>query len=303
MSDLGWNPVLTEVMRPPAAVSSLRRWSAPRSILVVTDDRNEETLLFHTMVQARQSGARIILAHLAEQGREEPQREAADPMQRRLQWVGIHCQSTVLSGRAEEAVPSLAARCGADRVLIATQSEKHSGGLCPANVAERLLPLLRVPACIIGNSVPPPPKCAETAKRISLALSLQTRNELALRFASELCREWNATLSVVHVSTPQERQEAGTLRTPTAVRSELPDWIRRKTPISCPLEIAICSGDPAREIVTHAARTHQDLILMCSPGPANARNVHEAGVLKAVLSEATCPVMVTGRGLEQARGA
>ncbi len=303
MSGLGLNAVFSGVARPPMTAPSLRRWSAPRSILVVTDGRNEDMLLFHTMVQARQSNARVILGYLAGQGGEEEQRAAAERIQKRLQWVGIHCQSTILWSPAEESVPSLAARSGTDRVLIATHCEKLSGGLCPSNVTERVLPLLRVPACIIGNGVPPPPNGAEPAKRISLALSLQTKNEVALRFACELCREWNATLTVVHVFTPQERQETRLLRTPTAVSSELPDWIRRKTPISCPLQIAIRAGDPAREIVAHAAKTHQDLILMCSPGPVGAPGGHRAQVLRAVLSEAHCPVMVTGRCLEEVQGA
>ena len=291
--------MLSQATHLPAAAPSSRRWSSPRSILVVTDGRNEEMLLFHTMVQAKQSKARIVLAHLTSPSAEVPPPGASDSIQRRLQWVGIHCQSTVLSGPAEVSVPSLAARSGADRVLIATQGERLPGGLCASNVTERLLPLLQVPACLIGNSVPPPPKCAEPVKRISLALSLQARNEVALRFACELCRAWNATLTVVHVFTPQEQQMAEHLRTPTAVSSQLPDWIRKKTPISCPLEIAIRCGDPAREIAAHAAKSHQDLILMCSPGPANARGAYEAGVLRAVLSEASCPVMVTGRGMEQ----
>ena len=302
MSQLAWNPSPSGATRLPAAAPSLQRWSSPRSILVVTDGQNEEMLLFHTMLQAKQSRARIVLAHLTNPGA-ETQPPGTDSIQRRLQWVGIHCQSTILSGPAEVSVPSLAARSGADRVLIATQSERLPGGLSPSNVTERLLPLLQVPACLIGNGVPPPPKCAAPVKRIALALSLQTRNEVALRFACELCREWNATLTVVHVFSPQERQPAEHLRTPTAVDSQLPDWIRKKTPISCPLEISVRCGDPAREIAAHAAKSRQDLILMCSPGPAHARATTEAGVLKTVLSEATCPVMVTGRGLEQVQRA
>ena len=302
MPGLAWNAVLSEVARPQAPATSLRRWSSPRSILVVTNGRNEDMLLFHTMVQARQSRARVILAHLPSPAGDVQPQETADPIQRRLQWVGIHCQSTFLSGPAEDSVPSLAARSGADRVLIATQGEKLPAGLSPSNVAERLLPHLKVPACIIGNAVPAPPKGAEPVRRISLALSLQTRNEVALRFACELCREWNAILTVVHVFPPQEEEPTGLPRTPMAVSTELPSWIRKKTPISCPLEIAVRSGDPAREIVAHANKTRQDLILMCSPGQTNARGAYQASVLKAVLSEANCPVMVTGHGLEQPTG-
>ena len=302
MSNLAWNPVLPGVPHPVPAAPALRRWSSPRNILVVFNGRNEDMLLFHTVVQARQSGARVVLAYLAGQGSEEQQRAAADRVKQRLHWVGVHCQSTILWNPAEVSVPSLAARSGADRVLIVTQGEKLPGGLSLSNVAERLLPLLRIPVCVIGNAVPPPPNCAVPAKRISLALSLQSRNEMALRFACELCRDWNAALTVVHVFPKQELPGQRLPRTPNAVSSELPGWIRRKTPVSCPLEIAIRSGDPAHEIVAHAAKTHQDLILMCSPGRENVRGLLDAGVLKAVLSEAPCPVLVTGRGLEQEHG-
>ena len=310
MSTFPWEAAQTTLPVPNAASPWLRRWCSPQSMLVIDNCRDEELLLMQVLVQAKQSRARILLAHVAGQERESTPHEAsllidrkstAQPnlsrMADRLRWMGISCQSLTLWGPAEEEIPSLARRCKADRVLIATQREPGPGSLRPAMIVEKLLPRLDVPVCIVGDSVPAAPQSSVSARRITLAISLRSDFELPLKFACKLAQEYQAVLTVIHVfDSTLPGGQAGE-RTPTEIASRLPNWIRKKTPVSCPLQVAVRAGDPGTEIVRHATANHQDLIIFCSTGSAAAAGACSRGVIRTVISEAHCPVLVPGQAL------
>jgi len=58
------------------------------------------------------------------------------------------------------------------------------------------------------------------------------------------------------------------------------------------LEIAVREGDPAREILNFDARAHHDFIILGSPSAATVPHLLGRGVVRTVLSEARCPIII-----------
>jgi nucleotide-binding universal stress UspA family protein len=296
----------------PLTSKVLRQWCAPEVILVVTNLADESTLLFHAIRQARQGSARILLVHVVRPARLWPilcrgslqARRAApirdaqaevDRMARQFRWVGIHCDSFVLQGLPSEEIPAFAKFCCADRVIVTTQGDENHRNSEELTVAEQILPVLEVPACVIGRGVPAPSHTQRMSARLTLPLSLRRNSEIPLRFACRFAQELRTGLTVMHVfpRDPEATQEID--RTPIAVASRLPAWALREAELLCPLEVAVREGEPATEILKHDSCVNQDFIILSSSGSTNRPHDEAGGITHRVLSEAHCPVIVLPR--------
>lgn len=306
---------ITSLERPiesralPVTVKAFSRWCAPEVILMVTNLRDSETLLFHGTNQAKRTAAKIVLAHLAgpahllsgtpwdaRTARPKPSlghvRAALDRMAQRLRWVGIACEPLVLWGPPVEEIPALAKVWSADRVIVTTQGDLHLGDKSAQTVAEQILSSLEVPVCVIGSSVPPPPSGASPVKRVTVALSLAVKPDRLLRFACEFATEHQATLTVLHVFDPKDPSTHFAERTPVEVASRLPAWICGKSGPPCSLEVRVREGNPANEIVKHLASTKQDFLILGAPGPSSGPRFDRPSVAQAVVNEASCPALI-----------
>lgn len=290
------------------SAKTLRQWCAPRVILVITELSDELSLLPHAIKQARQSGAKIVLAHLVAPeetslrwrcsapsrpgcGVQEA-RAILERMTRQLRWLGIACEPAILSGCPEVEIPSIARSCFADRAIIGLGTGSNLADGCVPSVAEQVLSSLDVPTCVIGRRVGLGSHSNRLSKNITLAVSLGSDCDIPLSFASRLAQEQHAKLTVLHVCDRNNSGLAESVRTPASVASRLPALTWRETELLCPAEIKVREGNATEEILKHAVSTSQDLLLLCSSGNPPAGQPWRTSVSYRVFSEAECPVLV-----------
>jgi nucleotide-binding universal stress UspA family protein len=293
-----------------AAVSAktMRAWCAPESILAVTDLTDEMILLPHLISQSRLGSAKIILAHLvisdgaqlesrkSRSQRTAPRiqqaRAALDRMAQHLRWLGFVCEPLVIFGRPEIEVPALVKSLSVDRVILRIEQDPASVLRHVPTVAERILPGIEVPVCVIG-------RCVSFSSRVStrnITLALSSRSDCAvpLGFSSRLAQELNATLTVLHVSDRGGQKPGPAIRTPEALAAILPTDAWREAELFCSTELALRQGDAADEILQLCSSTHQDLVILCSGGNPSVQEGWRNSVTCRVLAGAQCPVLLVG---------
>ena len=286
----------------------LRRWCAPESILAITDLLDEPILLPHLISQAKLGSATIILAHVISsdtpqvQHRPDLIQRPASPIQQaravleriaqHLRWFGFICEPMVLSGRPEVEIPELARALFVDRVILRMEDNPESRLRQVPSLAERILPGMEVPTCVIGRCVSLSTRVS--TRNITLAVSSSSDCETSLGFASRLAQELHANLTVVHVLDRNSSGQGIAIRTPKELAARLPSSAWREAELFCSAKLAVREGSPAEEILRHCSSTHQDLVILSSPGQH-----WRDSVAYRILSGAQCPVLLVGHQAAQ----
>jgi nucleotide-binding universal stress UspA family protein len=292
----------------PVSEKALRQWCAPEVILVVTNLSDEWTILPHAIRQAKQSGAKILLAHVIApdemsamvrrplHNRSTLQfREAQanlDRMARQLRWLGIICEPRVLTGQIEEEIPSLVSSCHADRVIISFEDNPDLTKARRPTIAEHLLSCLNIPICVISSRVGLKSPNSQPTRNMTLAISLESDCDVPLAFACRLAQEYRAQLDVLHVFGRRFSIDQAQIPTPIDVASRLPVPTWREAKLFCPAEVIIREGDPAEQILKHAASKNDDLIVLCSSGVKRGAPNWRSSVSYRVMMGAQCPVFI-----------
>lgn len=280
-----------------------------RPILVAWNPEQTPLLVHYAAVQARRTGARVILAYGGTPNPAEKKTapgvvRIADPTLCRavreklefaalqLLWQGIVCDPVVLSGDAAEQIAALARARGADRVLVSARKLSNGADSSEASVAERLLGKVDVPVFVLG----PAASCLADGEpvdgRIVLALSLRhDRSVDFVNFGSRLARERRSRLALLHVvhvagMTEQQRQQAY-LR----ARTQLAALAAAEPNPQFPIEILVREGGVVESIVDEARCPLRDLIVM-GTGKARGGAAARMGVIHQVIATAGCPVVV-----------
>ncbi|WP_420818758.1 universal stress protein [Occallatibacter savannae] len=286
-------------------------WCTPEVILGVTTLSDEQALLPHIINQARQSGAKIILAHAQSlQGRQNCRqpplsrptlgtretREALDRLARQLRWLGFTCEPILLSGPPELEIPYLVRSCGVDRVLIGFEEDPDPTTRKTSLLPEQLLRGVDVPVCVIGRNAVHANRVA--IRNITLAVSAESSCEVPLSFACRLAQEHRAALNVLHVFDPES--DGDRVSTPQEVVARLPFSTWREAELFCPSQVAVREGRPADEILSYCRSTQQDLLILCSPGNTLSEKAWRDGVSYRTIAGAPCPVFIADRHSEVA---
>jgi nucleotide-binding universal stress UspA family protein len=289
------------------SIRQLRLWSSPEIIMVATNLTDDLTILPHAILQARQSGAKILLVHVDEAPghlsrlhkwcqqpttRRNAVRPTLDRMAQQLRWVGITCEPTVLHGVPEEELPLFAKTHGIDRLIMGFGDDPDLTASRSRSFAERILPVMEVPVCVIGRHVSLSSPNGFKARNITLAVSLNADCHVQLGFASRLAQETHANLSLLHVTECQDSNVDRFAHVPVEVTSRLPLKAWREAELFCPTEISIREGDPALEILRHISSQKEGSIILCSTGIASARQRWRDSVSYRVLTEARYPVFI-----------
>jgi nucleotide-binding universal stress UspA family protein len=306
MRTLAYEEQVDPVVRRPSHAEMLRQWSSPRVILVVTDLRDEESLQFHAIQQARQSGAKVLLVEVDENATTiartrhlrgvlpfesfRNSRGAAERMADRIRRAGIPCESVIIRGLRAEEVPAIARSSGADRVLVSAPGE-HSTGLDRPALAEAIISGLNLPVCIVGRNRSALLRYQRPSRRISLVLSLRARNDTAIAFSSLLAREIHSQLTIMTVipTGVQGRPGAGDVQ--AAFISHLPPGILKEAGLVCPIDFSVIEGNPATEILNYECSLKQDCLVLAPPRDAGPIGCGMSAVYR-ILREAQCPVFV-----------
>lgn len=117
--------------------------------------------------------------------------------------------------------------------------------------------------------------------------------------AADLALRAGARVDVLHVATPGEPVEQGTMTAPRYVdhpEHEWPQWaaeflarLRARSPGPADLHLYLTRGEPGPAILRFAAEHDVDLVVLASRGTLEPAR---AATTKAVIRDAPCPVMV-----------
>ena len=295
----------------PVSVTKLRLWSAPQTILVATNLSDELTILPPAITQARQSGARILLAHVVSTdhhvlrfhnsllqrstSRLSEARTLLDRMARQLRWVGITCEPVVLNGIPELEISRLAKTRGVDRLIVTFEDNPDLTASQNRTFAERILPAMEVPVCVIGRRMSLLSPNGSHGKNVTLAVSLNSDCQVPLRFASRLAQEAHANLKVLHIFDRKHVDLNTPALNPVEVASQLTIRNLARSRTLCPAEITVRRGDPAEEILEHLSSGNEGPIVLCSSGIGSGEQAWRDSVSYRVLAEARYPVFVLGK--------
>lgn len=292
--------------------STVRRWSNPETILVVTNLLEGPSVMHHATYQARLSGAKILLAHViqpftlrADPGSGMPSilpspvfrvvQATLDNMARAFQRDGIPCEPTILRGIQTEQVPLLVKSRGVDRVLIAARGARGVERLLMGSPAEELAAVLDIPVCIIGQGAHPGPRPEIPPRRILVATSFRPNSSLCADFACALAEEHHAHLTFLHVlESSKLRGGAQYLEaqvTIGAARQRLAESVPGPARERCEIELEVRVGDAATEILEMAGSMRYDFIILGTPSDSIISRVLGGSVIHRVVSEANCPVI------------
>jgi nucleotide-binding universal stress UspA family protein len=297
------------------SAKTLRQWCAPEVILVVTNLADEMVILPHAIQQARQSHAKIVLAHVVAPqeavsvshkllprptSRLQEARSIVDRMARQLRWLGFTCEPLVLTGLPHSEIPLIARNCCVDRVIVTLDNNSDLARARIITPAAQLLPKLDIPTCVIGRHVSIASPSGLLTRNVTLAVSLDSDCDIPLAFACRFAQELRAKLTILHVISRGNRDLDPAARSPIAIASRLPDPTWREAELFCPTEIRIREGEAAEEILKHGASTNQDLMILCSPGISSPSQDRRTSVSSRVLEEAQCPIFLLQKQLENA---
>lgn len=280
--------------------------NSARPILVASNLEENSLLVHHAAMQARRTGARVVLAHVVAPKAAEKKTSPgivriADPALCRtvldqlefaaiqLLWQGIVCDPVVLSGDPAQQIVALAHARGADRVLVADRvcSVESSSG---ETTVQRLLRTLDLPLFVLGPHASSIPEADVADGRILLPLSLRHDRPEYVAFGSRLAREICSRLTLFHVIDTSHMTERQRQQVHTNAYTQLAALAATESNPLFPIEILVREGDVVQAIVEEAVCPHRDLIVL-GTGPVHYGVATRNGVVRQVIANARCPVV------------
>jgi nucleotide-binding universal stress UspA family protein len=293
---------------------ALQRWCSPLTILIVTDLSEAPARTLEVIRQAQATEAKILLVHVIRADlRGSPGRSHSflvprfsqggaqtsfDDMEHALLWADLLSNVVVLKSTPVEQIPALAESLKVDRVVLTTPGSSVAHPRAGLSVEQHLMTSLTMPLCAMSRQMGTGMWNDRSIRKVLLPLSLQSDIGLHLRFACHLALSHQARLTVLHAFGNRGTNERWSERTPVAVEARLPISDLRQEGILCPMDVAVCEGEPAKAILKFDATRQHDLIVMGGPGRVTLPQNYRNGVVHNVIAEARCPVIVLGRSLD-----
>lgn len=135
-----------------------------------------------------------------------------------------------------------------------------------------------------------------TYRRILVPLDGSPLAEVALPHALELARRFEATLVLLRVlETLPDPREAATWaeqRTAALAHEYMAGIIDRVQQANVPVEVAVITGRPQRDIISYAQSRAIDLIVMTNRGVSGVSRWLTGSVAERVVRGAPCSVLV-----------
>ncbi len=186
----------------------------------------------------------------------------------------------------------LAAREGAELIVIGSTHRGQLGRVVPGSVGERLLSGAPCPVAVAPRGY------ADTEHfglgLIGVAVDGSHESHIALQYATALAKRLDSMLRVVTIVPSTEPDADSSFRTVMedrgrdvreAALDELPPWVE--------VESALEEGDPARALARHGVDL--DLLVVGSRGYGPVRRSLLGGVSADVMRTAPCPVVAVPR--------
>jgi len=133
-------------------------------------------------------------------------------------------------------------------------------------------------------------------RKIVVATDFSPSSDAALRLATILARDHQATLVIVHVSEPRPAYTVAGVYASLPAGNEFADSHHqllevRPSDSNVPCEHRLLIGIPADEITKFADEEHADMIVIGSHGRTGIGRFLMGSVAEAVVRQANCPVL------------
>ena len=290
------------------AKNAIARWSNPEVILVATTLLEDHKLMQHAMSQAKLSKASVLLVHVIPPSHLMTEddcgssfvlssptvriiRAKLDQAAKEFQLEGILCEPIVLKGLPEEEIPALVKSRPVDRVIIATRGMSGVARLIEGSVAERLIDVLEVPVCVIGQRTLSAAAFETPLRRVLLATSLHSTSPLLACFASALAEVSHAHFTLLHVIVSEGMGEQQSEMAQFAARRRLSTLIPHEARHTFPPVLLVREGDPATIILEEAGLLLPDVVILGSPKSSTASRLFSSSIVHRVVLELECPVI------------
>ena len=285
---------------------TISRWSNPAVILVPTDCFESNPLLHHAIFQARLSNAKVLLVHTIDTSAPEtgimgtaplqfPANRAVksklDEMAAKFLREGIFCEAIVLNGPPELAIPILVKARSVDRVIVSSRNSPGVARLMECPAMEKLIDVLDVPVCIVGQRAQNKSTNDTHIGRILFAASLHSTSSRLAGFASALAEANHAHLTLLHVLSSTSMSEQQHELTRLAAWQRLGSLVTNKEKHRFQPLLLIRDGDPATAIVEGADSLLEDLIILGNPKSSRAPGLRSNNIVHRVIAESQCPVL------------
>jgi nucleotide-binding universal stress UspA family protein len=212
---------------------------------------------------------------------------------------GLPSQVPLRPGPVWDVVSEIVTRNQIDLLVLASHGRHGIPRLVLGSVAEDVFRNVSCPVLTVGPEAKPCSAHELTLKKVLLATHFEP-NSSAPAYATWLCNEFRAGLTVLHVA--DERQ-----RTPVAKNSkELTERLRAVVPedgsLWCRPTLVLAYGLPSARILDVARQTRPDVIVLGARHPEPARiNSHLPWATAArVIAEAPCPVFTVRQANDHA---
>lgn len=181
-----------------------------------------------------------------------------------------------------DAIVTEAERFDADLIIVGPGERRH-GPL--GSTAERVVRHAPCPVLVAAGEIRP-------FKKLLCAVDFSSAARVAMRLASALAEEQNATLQLVHASGPvgDERLDAATR---TSAELAMRDWATEAAArCGAPVEGHVIAGWPADAVRDHARDGDVDLVVTGSHGRTGIARALLGSVVERIVRQTDRPVLV-----------
>jgi nucleotide-binding universal stress UspA family protein len=289
------------------------RWAQPTVILVATDLSDLDRLIPFALLQAQQSGGRIILLHVLGPGASVtadpvgmPYYDPAgaidfalktiEPWRMRARAQDIACDAVVREGQPAQQIIAATRQFNAHRLFLGTRSRSKVSKLLLGSVAEQVLRSVKLPVITVGPEAHLE-AAGDTRQRVVLhATTLRETSTPSAALACQIAASQRAKLVLLHVSPPIDEMQRDLLPTEldsTAVRELhiLAAEIGAAESCCAEVDVRVEHGHPAIEILAASAELGANLIVLGSTHRSVLHNLTHDRIVYRVLAHARCPVL------------
>src|SRR3954451_16671561 len=300
---------ISQVTEVRMTINSLRRWSKPRIVLVISNGSENPAHTLEVVTRLRATRAKLFLVQTS--GRVNTMRgpvhdlpslvtdtkttadgNSAYGTRQALLWAEILSEVTVVKNMPIERIPAFADSLAAELVVFTTPAVglfhfRGGNGLATDLFASLAVPILIFTARTNMNGWN-----GREFRKILVPIKFGPDLAFQLRFACRFARRYHGRVTVLHVFENCRTGEQHWARTPVAVEANLPINELKHEGILCPMEIAVCEGYPASQILNFHERKFHDLIIMGGRHHRDSVLGLGHGVAATVIAEARCPVLI-----------
>jgi nucleotide-binding universal stress UspA family protein len=226
-------------------------------------------------------------------------REYLTETQDRLRDQGIRVRSVVRLGSPAVVILDVALEERATMIALATHGETGLKRLLAGSVAEAILRRSQVPVLLVRpfwSYELLPGRSDEDELRPIRNLLVPMDNpddaELLLPPVTELARLFDARVVLLHVMTPEDRQQPDLAARQSVEESQLARMASRLEHEKVEAATLIEKGEPAHQILEAARANEVDLIAMSTHAKSGFLGLFTSTVTEKVLRESTCPMLV-----------